>query len=74
MDLQTISILKSAVFFFCFFFAPYVCIPKGMKLLQEWKKTGHLMTLSHAITAFSAAVFLYVSALMIVIMRFLGLA
>jgi hypothetical protein len=74
MDLQTISILKSALFFFCFFFAPYVCIPKGMKLWEEWKKTGHLMTLSHAITAFAGALFLYVAALMIVIMRFLGLA
>ncbi len=74
MDLQTISILKSVVFFFCFLFAPYVCVPRGMKLWEQWKKTGHLMTLSHAVTAFAGAFFLYVSALMIVIMRFLGLA
>lgn len=74
MDLQIISILKSVVFFFCFLFAPYVCIPKGMKLWEQWKKTGHLMTLSHAVTAFATAAFLYVSALMIVVMRFLGLA
>ena len=74
MDLQIISILKSAVFFFCFLFAPYVCIPKGMKLWEQWKKTKHLITLSHAITAFATAFFLYVSALMIVIMRFLGVA
>ena len=72
MGLQTISILKSVVFFIAFLFPPYICIPKGVQLWERWKKTKEPMALSHAVTAFMAAVFFYILALGIVIMRIVG--
>ena len=73
MGLQTISILKSMVFFFAFLFPAFVGIPKGMKYWEQWKKTKKTMFLSGAITFFMGSVFFYIAALIIVIMGFLGI-
>lgn len=72
MDLQTISILKSAVFFFMFLFPSYVGIPKGMQHWEEWKKTKKLIFLSHAVTFFVGSIFFYITALLIAILRVVG--
>ena len=72
MSLQTISILKSALFFFMFLFPSYVCIPKAIRFWEEWKKTKKLMLLSHAVTFFMGAIFFYVTALVVTILEVLG--
>lgn len=72
MSLQTISLLKSALFFFMFLFPSYVCIPRAIRFWEEWKKTKKSILLSHAVTFFVGAVFFYVTALLITILEVLG--
>jgi hypothetical protein len=72
MDLQTISILKSVVFFFMFLFPSYVGIPKAVRFWEEWKNTKKLIFLSHAVTFFVGSIFFYVTALLITILEVLG--
>lgn len=72
MSLETISILKTVLFFFTFLFPAYVCIPKGVQSWEEWKKTRKPMLLSHAVTAFMTAVFLYGLSFVMVLFRWLG--
>lgn len=72
MSLQTISILKTVLFFFTFLFPGYVCVPRAVQSWEEWKKTRKPMLLSHAVTFFMLAVFMYISALIMGIFKMLG--
>ena len=72
MSLQTISILKTALFFFMVLFPSYVCIHKAVRFWEEWKKTNKLVFLSHAVTFFIVTIFFYVTALLITILEVLG--
>ncbi|MBX7066487.1 MAG: hypothetical protein K1X28_04595 [Parachlamydiales bacterium] len=74
MDLQTISILKSAVFIFLLILPSYIIVPKMLYTWDQWKKTKKTIYLSHTLMFVSVAALSYIGALMIVIMRFLGLA
>lgn len=72
MSLETLSVLKSAVFFFMFLFPSYIGIPKGIRFWGEWKKTKKLIFLSHAVTFFVGSIFFYVIALLITILQVVG--
>lgn len=74
MDYQTISILKSLVFFVMFLLPGYIGIPRGIHAWELWKKTKKTIHLSNAVTFFMTASFLYVAALVVMIMRLVGLA
>lgn len=74
MSLQTISIVKSLVFIFCFMLPPWFLIPKGMKYWEQWKKTKRPVLLSASLSAFMGAIYLFFMGLLITIMRFWGLA
>ncbi len=72
MDYQTISILKSVTFFVMFLLPGYMGVPRGFRSWELWKKTHKIIHLSNAVTFFMAAFFLYVAALVVMIMRLLG--
>ncbi len=74
MDYHTISILKSVTFFIMFLLPGYIGIPRGFRAWELWKKTHKMIYLSNAVTFFMAAFFLYVAALVVMIMRLLGVA
>jgi hypothetical protein len=74
MDLQTISILKSLTFVFFLVLPSYIVVPKMLSTLDQWKKTKKTLYLSHTLLLGSVAILSYIAALLIVIMRFLGLA
>lgn len=74
MDLQTVSILKSVMFGFFLVLPSYIIVPKMLSNLDQWKKTNKTIYLSHTLLFGSVAILSYIAALLIVIMRFLGLA
>jgi hypothetical protein len=74
MNLQTISILKSVLFFFFLVLPSYIIAPKVLYTWDQWKKTKKTMYLSHTLFFGALSVLSYIAALLIVIMRFLGLA
>jgi hypothetical protein len=52
----------------------HVFIPRGLHFWEQWKKTKKTMHLSNAVGFMMGAFFLYVGALLIIIMRLLGMA
>ncbi len=74
MDYQTISILKSIVFILMFVAPSHLILPKGLHFWQQWKKTGKVSHLSNAVASGMLIVFFYIGALVIAIMRLVGLA
>jgi hypothetical protein len=74
MDLQTISILKSVVFIVMFILPSHLFLPKGVYFWQQWKKTGKVSHLSNAVASGMLVVFFYIGALVIAVMRLVGLA
>ncbi len=74
MDLQTISILKSVTFIFFLVLPSYIIVPKMLHTWDQWKKTNKPIYLSHTLFFCAVAALSYIAALIIVIMRFLGLS
>ncbi len=74
MCYQTISILKSAVFILMFVLPSHLFLPKALHFWHHWKKTGKVSDLSNAVAIGMLAVFFYIGALVIAIMRLVGLA
>lgn len=74
MDLQTISILKSLTHIFMIALPSYILVPKGVAYWKEWKKTEGTMHLSNALMLLALGALSYAGALVILIMRLLGLA
>lgn len=52
----------------------YILIPKGIAYWKEWKKTEENMQLSNALMLLALGALSYAGALVILIMRLLGLA
>ncbi len=52
----------------------HILLPKGLHFWREWKKTGKVSHLSNAVACAMFMVFFYVGALVISIMRLVGLA
>lgn len=73
MDYQTISILKSLVFIVMFILPSHLMLPKGLHFWHQWKKTGKVSHLSNALACGMLIVFFYIGALVIAIMRLIGL-
>jgi len=74
MDLQTISILKSLTHIFMIVLPSYILVPKGLAYWKAWKKTEGTMHLSNALMLLALGALSYAGALVILIMRLLGLA
>lgn len=74
MGYQTISILKSVVFIVMFILPSHLFLPKTLNFWHQWKKTGKVSHLSNAVAGGMLVVFFYIGALVIAIMRLLGLA
>ena len=74
MDLQTISILKSATHIFMVALPSYILVPKGVACWKQWRNTEKYICFSNALMLLALAALSYIGAIVILIMRLLGLA
>jgi len=74
MDLQTISILKSLTHIFMVALPSYVLVPKGISYWKQWRDTDKTIYFSNALMLLALAVLSYIGAVVVLIMRLLGLA
>lgn len=74
MSLQTISILKSLIHIFMVALPSYILVPKGIAYWKQWRITEKTMYFSNALMLLALAALSYIGAVVILIMRLLGLA
>lgn len=74
MDYHIISVLKSVTFILMLVLPSYLIVPKGLRAWELWKKTTKPIYLSHFLLCMSTAFLSYAAALVVTIMRILGLA
>ncbi len=74
MGYQTISILKSAIHIFMVALPSYLLVPKGIAYWKRWRNTERAVDFSNALMLLALAALSYIAAVVVLIMRLLGLA
>ena len=66
--------MKTIAFFLILGLPSYLALPKALDCWRKWKETGKVLHLSNAVSCAVVMVLFYISAVVIVIMKLLGMA